>query len=69
MANKLNTVTTTVSETMQANKIDLQLFSNSTPMISTPTYLMIERAKITVDPAIIKMNNEKSIEMSTTERL
>jgi len=69
MANKLNNVTTTVNEIMQTDKIDLQLFSNSMPMISVPTYLMIARAKITVDPAIMKMNDEKSIEISTTDRL
>jgi len=69
MANKLNSVTTTVNETMQTDKIDFQLFSNSNPMISVPPYLMIARAKITVDPAITKMNNENNIEMSTTERL
>jgi len=69
IANKLNNVTTTVNEIMQTDKIDLQLFSNSMPMISVPIYLMIARAKITVDPAIMKINDEKSIEMSTTERL
>jgi len=66
MANKLNNVTTTVNETIQTEKTDFQLFSNSIPMISTPIYLIIASAKITVDPAITKMNIENSIEMSTT---
>jgi len=66
IANKLNNVTTTVNETMQTEKIDFQLFSNSMPMISAPTYLMIASAKITVDPAITKINIENNIEISTT---
>jgi len=69
MADKLNNVTTTVNETMQTEKIDFQLFSNSMPMISDPTYLMIASAKSTADPAITNMNTENNIEMSTTQRL
>ena len=65
-ANKLNNVTTTVNETMQTKRIDLQLFSNSMPMISTPIYFMMASAKITVDPANTKTNVENNIEMSTT---
>ncbi len=69
MAHKLNNVTTTVNETILTEKTDFQLFSNSIPMISTPTYLTIASAKITVDPAITKTNIENNIEISTTQRL
>jgi len=62
----LNNVTATVNETIQTVKIDFQLLANSTPMISVPIYLMIARAKTTVDPAITKRSSENNMAMSTT---
>lgn len=57
---------TTVNEIIQTEKTDLQLLSNSFPMISLPTYLMMASAKTTVDPAITKINNENNMEIKTT---
>jgi len=67
IANKLNIATTTVNETIQTVRIDLQLFSNSNPMVWVPIYLMIARAKMTIDPARMKKINANNIEMSTTQ--
>ena len=66
MANKLNNVMIMVNETMQTDKMDCQLFSNSTPMISLVTYLMIARAKTTVEPATIKIAKENKADIKIT---